>query len=435
MIGKTDIDATEGGVANTGTVKGNVITGITFEQHRAAVKEDLADLCKTLETAHASERDLLSKKIAELERKLTNIEQDYEQTLAELAKLKDELKQFSNTAPIDQLAAAMSALDSGDRTKADELLQQIEQSNIESAAHAIYLRGNIAAAEICWADAATLYSKAALLDPTYKHLLAAHDFLELAGQYQASISIGKQLLAAAMNEFGENSREHVVAINNHGLALQSQGSYQQAEHCYKQALEIDRERVGTKHPHFAIRLNNLAELYRGQGKYSSAEPLYLQALEIEIATHGLESHSCAISLSNLASLYVELNNFETAERLYKKSLEIGKVTIGASHPSYAIRLSSLAELYRRQGNYESAEPLYEKVAEIYKDTIGVEHPVYAEHLNKFALLYHVNGNYTAAQPLYKQAIEICENTLPSDHPQTKTIKANFAAMQAARDKG
>ena len=77
MIGKTDIDANDGGVANTGTRR-DIITGITFEQHRAALKEDLAELRQTLETAHASDRDLLTKEIAELERKLTNAAEDYE---------------------------------------------------------------------------------------------------------------------------------------------------------------------------------------------------------------------------------------------------------------------------------------------------------------------------------------------------------------------
>jgi tetratricopeptide (TPR) repeat protein len=59
----------------------------------------------------------------------------------------------------------------------------------------------------------------------------------------------------------------------------------------------------------------------------------------------------------------------------------------------------------------------------------------AIRLNNLAELHRAIGDYTSAEPLYKQAIEISQNALPPDHPQTKTFKANFAIMQAKRDKG
>ena len=45
------------------------------------------------------------------------------------------------------------------------------------------------------------------------------------------------------------------------------------------------------------------------------------------------------------------------------------------------------------------------------------------------------GNDPAAKPMYQQDIEVSEKALTLDHTQTKMLKANFAKMQADRDKG
>ena len=334
MIGKPNVDASDSGVANTGTAR-DIITGITLNEYRAALKEELAEQREHLETAHGAERDVLTNTIATLESKLANIEQDYEQTLIELAQLKEQLKNYSNTFSADQMAAALTALDNGDRSKADELLEQVElaeQAGIERAANAAYIRGNIAEQEIRWADAAKHYANAARLDPNFKHLRSAQEFLHRSGDTTKAVAMGDDLISAAITEHGRDSTEHATALNNHAAFLEAQGKYADAEPLYYQALEIDKATIGVDHPNYAIRLNNLAELYRAQGKYSDAEPLFQQALEIDKATIGLEHPEYAKHLNNLATLYHAQGKYADSEPLYQQAIAICAARLPADHP-------------------------------------------------------------------------------------------------------
>ena len=98
----------------------------------------------------------------------------------------------------------MDAIDKGDRSLADKLLEKIERDGMESAANAAYLRGNIAAAEIRWADAAILYAKSATLDPTYRTpLRRPQNSIDRAGDlHRRPCALGDPLIAAAI-KFGE----------------------------------------------------------------------------------------------------------------------------------------------------------------------------------------------------------------------------------------
>ena len=331
---------------NIGTM-GDIITknnGITFEQHRAALKEDLAERHQTLETAHASDRGLLSKEAAELERKLANAADDYGKKLVELAELKKDLKRFSNTVPTDHLAAAMEEIDQGDRSLADKLLEKIERDGMEGAANAVYLRGNIASAEIRWSEAASLYSKAADLEPSYKHLYAARDFQYQIGEYEAALALGDSLIAASRAKFGENSKKHAAVIKKHATLLDAFGYFKLAVPLYLRVLEIDKATVGDQHPDYLLGLYNLGGIYEVIGNYTAAEQLYKQAIGISKVTNGEDHSMCALQLNILANLYYAMGDYPSAEPLYKQAIAISQNALPPDHPQTKTFKTNLAAM-------------------------------------------------------------------------------------------
>jgi len=84
------------------------------------------------------------------------------------------------------------------------------------------------------------------------------------------------------------------------------------------------------------------------------------------------------------------------------------------------------------GRFAEAEALYQQALEIDRATIGEAHPDYAIDLNNLAGVLSDQGKFAEAEPLYQQAIAILETSLGPDHPNTIKVKANYAAMQAAR---
>jgi|FLOH01.1.fsa_nt_gi tetratricopeptide (TPR) repeat protein len=307
-----------------------------------------------------------------------------------ITSLEADLTRAANEYP-EVAAKAKAALDGGDFDAADSLFAQMEDAGdlavLATARHA-YSRGEIAEERIRWVDAARHYGKAARLDGSFTNLKKAREFSWRNGDYAVALEFGPKLITAAIAEFGENTQEHALALNEHALSVHAAGRFSEAEGLYRQALEIARATIGETHPNYASDLNNLAAVVLAQGRYDEAEGLYRQALDI------------------------------------------GRATIGETHPNYATHLNNLAAVVKAQGRYDEAEGLYRQALDIDRATIGETHPDYATRLNNLAAVVQSQGKFAAAEPFYQQAIVILDATLGPDHPTTVTIKANYAAMQA-----
>ena len=137
----------------------------------------------------------------------------------------------------------------GDFSLADALLAAIEDRadvEIARAAEAAFQRGQIAATQIKWGEAAAHFDKAARLDPVYNHLNQAGAFAWRAGRYATALRHLEGLLALSLREYGEGSSETATALNSLANLLGAMGRYEEAEPLYRQALEIGRETLGGK---------------------------------------------------------------------------------------------------------------------------------------------------------------------------------------------
>ncbi|WP_299416706.1 tetratricopeptide repeat protein [uncultured Sulfitobacter sp.] len=421
------------------------------------------------------EGDLLNREIAALKAQIANPEASLKEAQKRIRDLEGILERAGNEIGGDRIAEARAALEQGDYSIADELFAEIEareQMAVENSARAAFGRGEVAEAEVRWADAANHYARAASLSATYDHLYNASNFALKAGDFAAGLRFAKEMkrksraegdkleLSSALDRAatalqnsgnypaaeplfrevlaltgeleGKESESYANGLNNLAGLLDATGRYEEAEPLYRDALEIDRKTVGEVHPSYAIRLNYLAELLRVTGRYEEAEPLFREALEITRKAVGEAHPSYAVRLSNLAGLLEATGRYEEAEPLFREALEIVRKIVGEAHPDYAVYINNLAFLLRRTGRCKEAEPLYRKALEITRKTMGEAHPDYAIGLNNLAKLLEATERYEEAEPLYREAFAVFEAALGADHPSTVTVAKNLEIFLAAR---
>ena len=290
---------------------------------------------------------------------------------------------------------AKAALEAGDFDSAEKIFDRIKADGdlaVRKTADAAFARGQIAEEQMRWAEAAEHYAKAARLNPNFDTLYSAREFAWRSGDYTTAISLGADLIKAAIEQSGEGSHEHATALNEHGLTLNATGRHEEAEPLYREALDITRDSLGPKHPETGTSLNNLAALLETTGRYEEAEPLYREALQIT------------------------------------------RDSLGPKHPETGTHLNNLAGLLRYTGRCEQAEPLYREALDITRDSLGPKHPETGTSLNNLAALLNATGRYVEAEPLYCEALDIFEAALGPDHPDTKTVKENYEIFLAKRPK-
>ena len=150
-----------------------------------------------------------------------------------------------------------TALEAGDFSKADALLAAIEARAdvaVARAAEAAFRRGQIAATQIRWGEAAAHFDKAARLDPVYDHLKQAGRFAWRSGRYATALRHLRDLLDLSRREYGEGSPKTGTALGSLANLLAKTGRFEEAEPLYLQALEIGRETLGEGHPDYATRM-------------------------------------------------------------------------------------------------------------------------------------------------------------------------------------
>ncbi len=321
---------TKAALAPSQAADGPALTVPEFIRLRRELK---ADLEEELAAAQDAEKDQLRARIAELENQINHPEEGLAELQKRNAELEALLERSGNEIGGDRLAEARVALEKGDYSIADDLFAEIEERRkleIQEAARAAFGRGEIAEAEVRWADAAEHYARASKLDDSLEALERASALSRLSGNFEQALRFSGELLHIARSRAVQELIS--LAINEHALNLKQLDRLQEAEPLYREALEIGSKTIGVEHPDYATRLNNLAGLLE------------------------------------------DTRRFDEAEMLYREALEIGRKTIGVEHPNYAIRLNNLAGLLQTTGLYDKAEALYREAMAIHEKALGPEHP-------------------------------------------------------------
>ncbi len=328
-----------------------------------------------MQAAHGEEKALLQAQIDELNNRLANLPQAFEEAQKRIASLENALEREGNEIGAEKLAEAKTAIENGDFSKADELFAKIETREklaVERSARAAYARGEIAEQEIRWHDANKHFARAAKLDPCFETLIRAQKLSLAVGDYPSALSLSEEAKKAAIADYGEESEQHAICLNNLGALYQKKNQYKKAKTLYKKALLICKKMPEKNYSSIASSLNNLGTVYEDLGKPEKAEPLYKEALDIY--NNDLKKSYPAAILNNLAGIYLTNKQYKEAEPLYKQALQIQRELLGENHPETANGFNNLGGLYYRQGQYKEAEPFCKQGLEIFEAALGPDHP-------------------------------------------------------------
>ena len=216
----------------------------------------------------------------EIERKLANLEESYQEKLRLLEESQEKLQQLAGSQPKEQLAEAEERLAQGDTELAEQLFDRVAAETGQTAAAALLQSGRLAEDRLDYSKALRNYAAAVALAPDNPdYLLPAGEMALEMGEYQRAEEWLEHLLAIREQE-GKEDIELALALNDLAAVYYYQSRYEEAESLCKRSLEIREKKLGKDHPDVATALNNLAELYKSQGRYEEAEPLYQRALAI-----------------------------------------------------------------------------------------------------------------------------------------------------------
>ena len=151
----------------------------------AAMQErGLEQARRQLVAAHGEERKRLEDKIDALNARLADPDRALAEQQAIITRLEAQLSRQVYKLGGDAINDAKAALEAGDFTKARALFETLAaetEPDVQAHAQAAFALGEIAEAEIRWADAAAHYARAARLNPTAEALHKATDLMERPG--------------------------------------------------------------------------------------------------------------------------------------------------------------------------------------------------------------------------------------------------------------
>jgi tetratricopeptide (TPR) repeat protein len=238
----------------------------------------------------------------------------------------------------------------------------------------------------------------------------------------------RKALAMDEKQFGDNSTQVSLRLNNLAQTLQDTNRLGEAEPLMRRALAIDEQSFGPDHPDVAIDLNNLAQLLQATNRLGEAEPLMRRALAIDEQSFGADHPSVGIDLNNLAQLLRATNRLSEAEPLMRRALAIDEQSFGADHPSVARDLNNLAQLLQATSRLGEAEPLMRRALAVDEQSFGPDHPRVAINLNNLAQLLQATNRLSEAELLMRRALAIDEQSFGPDHPNVAIDLNNLAQL-------
>ena len=104
--------------------------------------------------------------------------------------------------------------------------------------------------------------------------------------YTKAIPVAQKARDAADSEYGTQSRESILAMNNLAMLYKKTKHYTAAAPLYKKALAVSEKLYGPDNPDLALPLNNLAMYYNGQKDYKNADTYSQRAIAILEKAYG-----------------------------------------------------------------------------------------------------------------------------------------------------
>lgn len=224
--------------------------GLKFDHYCAALKIKILEKALVAESG-VGHPDVVLFELSELEERGEDELESYNQYLIDLAKCIERLADIRAHLSDTQCARLRLMLASGNTTKADQLLAEIEASsdNPILLAEVAYQRGQLADDEACYLEAYAHYQRAVQHVPNNSLYLIQAGILAyfLDQRDQAMMYFTRALTAYPETERAEDS-DLASACTYIGMMWEDAGEYDNAIRYYEQAHNIYNQELGENHP-------------------------------------------------------------------------------------------------------------------------------------------------------------------------------------------
>ncbi len=313
------------------------------------------------------------------------------------------------------------AYDSGDNTKAKELLQsalievpaQRSTENDRMAEEALVLLMEIDSYSILNVDGPKFIRK---LDTYYgsSDTISA-DYLGFFGGIAFGLgeySRADRLFEKALKLFEGNgvttSLNYGAIASNLGLMKVMTGKFDEAFVPLEKAKNVFDQDPDFYLVELAIVHSNLGQAH--QSAYNELQALnhYQVSLQCFEDAKYLEEDYYN-TLSNLATLYTDFNQYDAGKELGEKVLKRVAKVKGVASEKYARSCNNLAVINNALGRFQEAEELYQQAANIKMKLHSKKHPSYILSLANQGKFFSDMGRHAQGLVMVEEAIALCRD--------------------------
>ena len=236
------------------------------------------------------------------------------------------------------------------------------------------------------------------------------------GDYPAAIAVLDSALAGSVDD--PASVELSQSLAQLANAHYSNGDYAASDSLNRRVLAMDRRIYGERHPYVADALINLGAIQQALGNYESAEAMHREGLDLMQAYYGSDHYRTAAAQRVLAQTLVFGGKHDEAVVLLQRALEVRRRVFGPTHPNVATTLNELGGIALSREDYAGAIDFYRQAVEIYRAAYADRHSFIGIAMANLASVHMAAGDFARAEPIFREAVRRLEDTLPADHLQT-----------------
>jgi eukaryotic-like serine/threonine-protein kinase len=234
--------------------------------------------------------------------------------------------------------------------------------------------------------------------------------------------------AAPLLERGVATIELSAMLNHLANAHYNAGEYAASDSLNRIVLAMDRHAYGDNHPDIASGLINLGVIQTRLGRYDEAERFLREALTIMRAYYGDDHQETASSMTMLAQTLSYLDRPHDALELLRPALAIRERVYGPDHPRVATTLNELGTTAKATGDLRAAEDYFLRAADIYRRAYGDDHAFVAIALSNYGGALFDGGDDARAEAVFRDVVARFARAVGPDHRDTGIARVKLGRV-------
>ena len=386
----------------------------SYDAKTKELQKKIAALEKALSDKKRNSNELESQ-IRSLKEQLGNLDNQYMKRNELIDKMVEEYVNLDYATMNNRKAELCSYIESGELEKADSLLntidiykemndiktlnrdieekesmlekeKEIRKNKIETAC--MYWRGkyNIAIQNMQYDSAAVYIRNLADVDTcNFENVFDCANYLHKQNYFkEAEVYYNKILKTEQENQLISNY-QIAELYNNLAILYSTTQRFKESEKMHKEAIQIC-ERLAKENPKayesvLAKSYNNLANIYSGTQRFKESEDMFKAAIQIceRLAKENpmVYELDLATSYSNLGTLYSGTQRFKESEDMFKAAIQIyerlAKENPKAYEANLATSYNNLGNLYSDTQRFKESEDMHKAAIQIY-ERLAKENP-------------------------------------------------------------